>query len=58
MTEYNGHVYYLIEEGLLQGAVYTGTLQVGDTIYSFNSTSGELEGTMNASQQTVPIILP
>ncbi|MBR4315223.1 MAG: hypothetical protein IKP66_09965, partial [Lachnospiraceae bacterium] len=56
LTEYNGQTFYLQEEGLLQGAVYTGDLFKDGKVYSFSSTTGELVNIVDAASQVIPII--
>lgn len=56
LTEYNGQTFYLQEEGLLQGAVYTGDLLKDGKVYSFSSTTGELVNIVDAASQVIPII--
>ena len=56
LTEYNGQTFYLQEEGLLQGAVYTGDLLRDGKVYSFSNTTGELINIVDAASQVIPII--
>ena len=56
MVEFGGKTYYLQEEGILAGAVYTGELMIGDEIYTFSSTTGELIDKKNLAHQIIPIL--
>ncbi|MBR3288996.1 MAG: hypothetical protein IKI71_04465 [Lachnospiraceae bacterium] len=56
LVEFEGKTYYLQEEGVLTGAVFTGELIVGDEIYTFDSSTGELIDKKNLAHQIIPIL--